>query len=72
MTVLGCEARPLFRDGLLDTGPARNAAFEVAVPFPHVVIDDVLDVEPDEVLTQFPAPEWTGWRRYGTSTSPAN
>jgi hypothetical protein len=38
-------------------------AFPKADPYPHVVIEDFLVGDPSEAL-RFPAPDWSGWRRY--------
>jgi len=38
--------------------------FEAAVPFPHVVLDDVLDLAPATVVAEFPTEQWPGWTRY--------
>ncbi len=44
---------------------ARSAAeFAAAVPFPHVVVDDLLDAGA-EVARAFPVASWDGWRRFG-------
>ncbi|MDP9074591.1 MAG: 2OG-Fe(II) oxygenase, partial [Actinomycetota bacterium] len=39
-------------------------SFAAALPFPHVVLDDVLAAPPAELLAKFPAPEWPSWHRY--------
>jgi hypothetical protein len=39
-------------------------AFQNAQPFPHLVLDDVLDVE-HHALSTFPGPEWPHWQGLG-------
>lgn len=36
-------------------------AFQSTPPFPHVVLDDFLTADPDEVLGAFPDDDWPGW-----------
>ncbi len=38
--------------------------FDAAQPFPHLVLDGVLDVDPASVVAEFPAEQWPGWTRY--------
>lgn len=38
--------------------------FATAQPFPHVVLDNVLDVDPDLLDAQFPNHQWNGWTRF--------
>jgi hypothetical protein len=59
--------RPAPADRLLVTLPdpaALAAEFPSQTPFPHVVLDDVLAVEADELETEFPSADWPGWTRY--------
>jgi hypothetical protein len=44
-------------DGL--AGPFRTQE-----PFPHLVLDDVLSVDPSLIVTEFPEASWSGWTRY--------
>lgn len=53
------------RPGVLAAGTAAaRREFAQATPFPHVVLDDVLGVAPDDLLASFPDPQWPGWHRY--------
>jgi hypothetical protein len=45
--------------------------FDEAQPFPHVVLDDVLDAPAGLIATAFPDPDWAGWRRYVDDYQPA-
>ncbi len=45
--------------------------FMNAGPFPHIVIDDVLDDdEAAAAVEAFPPTSWTGWKRYGDEYQP--
>ena len=51
--------------GLPADPPAElRQRFDAAQPFPHLVLDDVLDVDPATVVAEFPTEQWTGWTRY--------
>jgi 2OG-Fe(II) oxygenase superfamily len=54
------------RRSLLSLLPAREIGrrFGTAAPFPHVVLDDVLDADAADLLEGYPAPDWPGWDRY--------
>lgn len=45
-------------------------SFATGDPFPHVVVDSVLDEAANDLVECFPSPEWTGWRRYGDDYQP--
>jgi len=40
------------------------ARFRAAKPFPYLQISDFLQVSPEEVLPEFPTPEWGDWHRF--------
>lgn len=46
-----------------------RSEFDHAAPFPHLVLDDMLRLDP-EVLTEFPSPAWSGWVRYEDDYQP--
>ncbi|MFN8036717.1 MAG: 2OG-Fe(II) oxygenase [Acidimicrobiia bacterium] len=49
---------------------ARLAAeFQAAKPFPHLVLDDILDADPS-LADAFPAPDWGGWLPYTNAYQP--
>lgn len=53
--------------GRLEAESAALAAkYREARPFPHVVLDGIVDVGPEH-LRQFPDPEWDGWDALGTT-----
>jgi len=63
-------------DELLDVGRFDAAAraslrreFEQAEPFPHLVLHDMLRVDP-EILSSFPDTEWRGWLRFDDEYQP--
>ena len=43
---------------------SRALEFAQAEPFPHVVIDELIDLDPD-ILSTFPTIEWAGWAGLG-------
>jgi hypothetical protein len=45
---------------------ALAAQYRDARPFPHIVLDGIVDVRPED-LEHFPPPEWDGWEPLGTS-----
>jgi len=45
------------------------AEFRAATPFPHLVLDDLLDAGP-ELATLFPPPDWSGWLPYKNAYQP--
>ena len=53
-------------DRLRDQAGTLAAEYRAARPFPHVVLDGVVDVSPQD-LEHFPPPEWDGWQALGTS-----
>jgi len=53
-------------DRLRDQAETLAAEYRAARPFPHVVLDGVVDVSPQD-LEHFPPPEWDGWKALGTS-----
>lgn len=53
------EARAALRD-----------EFDHAQPFPHLVLADVLRVDPADLM-KFPEPSWDGWLRYEDDYQPA-
>jgi len=56
---------PLFDIARLEHNVDRLASeYRSALPFPHAVIDDFLQLEPD-VITSFPDADWNGWRSLG-------
>jgi len=40
-----------------------RTAFASAHPFPHAVFDDFITAGADEVVPQFPGPDWNGWEK---------
>lgn len=52
---------PLFATAELERRSAElGATFRAARPFPHVVVDGLLNLRPEEA-TSFPSIEWDGW-----------
>src|SRR3954466_14016707 len=65
--MVAMEAPPLGTSRFLRPGEepaALRRGFDAAQPFPHLVLDDVLDVDPAAVVAVFPTEEWAGWTRY--------
>ncbi|MDQ6946175.1 MAG: 2OG-Fe(II) oxygenase [Actinomycetota bacterium] len=51
-------------DAFADEAGSSGLAYRHAKPFPYVVVDNVLHLEPD-AAEPFPEPEWDGWRALG-------
>jgi hypothetical protein len=59
---------PVVFTTLTDLDPATaerlGKEFRAATPFPHIVIDDVIDGDPDALLATYPPPDWPQWGRF--------
>ncbi len=52
-------------DRLVRLGDASGASYRGARPFPHIVIDDFLPVEPvEQAVAAFPAPDDLDWQQF--------
>ena len=59
----------LDRQTMLSLGDKLSAGFQVASPYPHVVVDDVFpDALLDDVLSEYPEPEDVEWQSFDLPT----
>lgn len=63
MSILQCAVD---LEALQAQAPALAAQYRDARPFPHIVLDGMVNVSPEDVA-QFPPPEWDGWESLGTT-----
>ena len=58
------DDQPLFRLPTDDTVKTLARRYRDAAPFPHIVLDDLLDPRMDRSAVAYPALDWPGWSQF--------